>query len=44
MEVFGYFVNRDMILEASTMQLHQEDNALDTLIDEEEEVIRRNGN
>ena len=39
MEVFGYFVNRDMILEASTMQMLQEVNAVDTLV-EEEEIIR----
>ena len=39
MEVFGYFVNRDMILEASTMQLLQEVNAVDTLV-EEEEILR----
>ena len=40
MEVFGYFVNRDMILEASTMQKLQEVNAEGTLVEEEEEIIR----
>ena len=40
MEVFSYFVNRDMILEASTMQILQEVNAVDTLVEEEEEIIR----
>ena len=40
MEVFNYFVNRDMILEASTMQPFQEVIENDTLIPEEEEVTR----
>ena len=39
MEVFGYFVNRDMILEASTMQMIQEI-TVDTLVEEEEEIPR----
>ena len=40
MEVFNYFVNRDMILEASTMQTLQEANDDGTLVPEEEEVTR----
>ena len=40
MEVFNYFVSRDMILEASTMQTFQEVIENDTLIPEEEEVTR----
>ena len=40
MEVFSYFVNRDMILEASTMQLHQEDVDVNTLVDDVEEEAK----
>ena len=40
MEVFSYFVNRDMILEASTMQTLQDINVEGTLVEGEEEVIR----
>ena len=40
MEVFNYFVNRDMILEASTMQTLQEANDDGTLVPDEEEVTR----
>ena len=39
MEVFGYFVSRDMILEASTMQMLQEI-TVDTLVEVEEEIPR----
>ena len=39
MEVFGYFISTDMILEASTMQMIQEI-TVDTLVEEEEEIPR----
>ena len=41
LEVFKYFVNRDMILEASTMQSNLEVNDEGTLLQEAEEEIQR---